>query len=159
SISDQHIDIFGPRGGVARSRVSTGQSGHDTPTGVFSVLQRNRYHHSNIYSNVPMPYMQRLTWSGIALHEGYVPNYRASHGCIRPPGAFAQSLGAIGRIGMRVVVSPSPTTPVDITHARLPTPTLSQPSAATEAAALVRVAAAGSDDTAAPAPSSRRLSP
>lgn len=156
SISDQHIDVFGPHGGVGRSRVSTGQSGHDTPTGVFSVLERNRYHHSNIYSNAPMPYMQRLTWSGIALHEGYVPSYRASHGCIRLPGAFAQSLWAIGRIGMRVIVSPAPATPVDIAHARLPSPTLSQPLPAAEAG-LVRVAAAGGDDaTAAP---SRRLSP
>jgi hypothetical protein len=155
SISDQHIEVFGPGGSVGRSRVSTGQSGHDTPTGVFSILQRNRYHRSNIYSNAPMPYMQRLTWSGIALHEGYVPNYRASHGCIRLPSSFAQSLWGIGRLGMRVIVSPAPIAPTGIAHARLPSPKLSPP--LPQATALVRVAAAGADE--APSAQNRRMSP
>ena len=153
SIADQHIDVYGPGGSVTRSRVSTGVSGHDTPTGVFSILQRNRYHESNIYSNAPMPFMQRLTWSGIALHQGHVPNGRASHGCIRLPAGFAETLWGMGRIGMRVVVSPAPTAPQSIAHARLPRPT---PAAATRTAALVQVATAG--DAAAP-PAERRLSP
>lgn len=151
TLSNQHIEVFGSEGSVGRSRVSTGQAGHDTPTGVFSILQRNRFHRSNIYSNAPMPYMQRLTWSGIALHEGYVPNYRASHGCIRLPSAFAQTLWGIGRIGMRVIVTQSPTAPVAIEHARLPSPKPSSPSLT---ASRVRVAAAGAAD---PAPSLGRL--
>lgn len=127
SISDQHIEVFGANGRIARSRVSTGMRGKDTPTGVFSILQRNRYHRSNIYSNAPMPYMQRLTWSGIALHEGYVPNYRASHGCIRMPSGFASSLWKLGRIGMRVIVTPSTVRPVDFAHPRLPAPVATAP--------------------------------
>jgi hypothetical protein len=89
---------------------------------VFSVLQRNRHHESNIYSGAPMPFMQRLTWSGIALHEGVVPGYPASHGCIRLPAAFASQLWSTARIGMRVVVAPSDVRPQSIAHPRLPVP-------------------------------------
>lgn len=74
------------------SSVSTGRRGHATPAGVFPILQKARRHRSNLYSNAPMPYMQRLTWSGIAIHAGRLPGYPASHGCIRLPHAFAQSL-------------------------------------------------------------------
>ena len=78
---------------VATSKVSTGKEGHDTPTGIFSILDKKKYHESNIYSNAPMPWMQRLTWSGIALHESSsVPNYPASHGCVCLPAKFGQSL-------------------------------------------------------------------
>lgn len=122
SLASQQIEVHDAGGMQHRSRVSTGQSGHLTPTGVFSVLQRNRYHESNIYSGAPMPYMQRLTWSGIALHEGYVPGYPASHGCIRMPGQFAQLMWRLGRIGMRVVISPRDVEPVSFAHVKLPTP-------------------------------------
>ncbi|MGE0766935.1 MAG: L,D-transpeptidase family protein [Hyphomicrobiaceae bacterium] len=138
SLSDQHIDVFEAGGHSVQSRVSTGMAGHATPTGVFSILQRRRYHESNIYSNAPMPYMQRLTWSGIALHEGYVPNHRASHGCIRLPRSFAQKLWSTGYIGMRVIVSPKRVRPVDFAHAALPTPIWT---ALPQLAAVVRVAA------------------
>lgn len=139
SLAEQEIEVFGPRGRIAHSRISTGMAGHDTPTGVFSVLQRNRYHRSNIYSNAPMPYMQRLTWSGIALHEGHVPGYRASHGCIRLPAGFAANLWGLGRVGMRVIVTPTGVRPVHIVHSRLPSPrSLPRP----EATGLVRVATA-----------------
>ena len=148
SIGDQHIEVFGPDGSITRSRVSTGQSGHDTPTGVFSILQRNRYHESNIYSNAPMPFMQRLTWSGIAMHQGYVPNYRASHGCIRLPEGFASTLWGMGRLGMRVIVSPSRTAPVSIAHPRLPQPTMRRPALT---AALVQVATTSDVGAAPPA--------
>ncbi|MBS0242138.1 MAG: L,D-transpeptidase family protein [Proteobacteria bacterium] len=124
TLSDQRIEIFGPNGSLARSRVSSGQPGHVTPTGVFSVLERHRYHESNIYSGAPMPYMQRLTWSGIALHEGVVPGYPASHGCIRLPSAFAHQLWGWGKIGMRVVVTPTPTAPRSFAHAKLPDPVM-----------------------------------
>ncbi len=143
SIADQTIDVFGQEGSsIARSRVSTGKAGHSTPTGVFSILQRNRYHESNIYSNAPMPFMQRLTWSGIALHQGHVPNYRASHGCIRLPGAFASQLWGMGRLGMRVIVSPTRTSPAAFQHAALPNP-LAQ--TITRTASRVQVANIGTD--------------
>lgn len=152
SLADQHIEVFSADGRSERSRVSTGMSGHSTPTGVFSILQRRRYHESNIYSNAPMPFMQRLTWSGIALHQGYVPNYRASHGCIRLPGGFASQLWGIGYLGMRVIVSPSRVRPIDFAHPALPTPISSD---LPQLAAVVRVAVAGDAMPAA----SRALSP
>ena len=88
SIARQRISIYGSDGLLAQSAVSTGQPGFRTPTGVFSVIQKNRFHRSNIYSGAPMPYMQRITWSGIALHAGVMPGYPASHGCIRLPQPF-----------------------------------------------------------------------
>jgi hypothetical protein len=142
SIGDQHIEVFEADGRSVRSRISTGKPGHDTPTGVFSVLQRNRYHESNLYSNAPMPFMQRLTWSGIALHEGYVPGYRASHGCIRMPRAFAASLWQRGYMGMRVIVSPRRVRPVDFAHPWLPAPV---PTTLPQLATVVRVAATADD--------------
>jgi hypothetical protein len=89
------------------STVSTGKKGHETPTGVFTVLQKNKDHFSNIYDNAPMPYMQRLTWGGIALHAGGLPGYPASHGCIRMPSEFARLLFGITSTGMTVVVASS----------------------------------------------------
>ncbi len=89
------------------STVSTGKKGHETPTGVFTVLQKNKDHFSNLYNNAPMPYMQRLTWGGIALHAGGLPGYPASHGCIRLPSEFARLLFEITSTGMTVVVASS----------------------------------------------------
>jgi hypothetical protein len=86
---------------------------------VFSVLEKSRHHRSNLYSNAPMPYMQRLTWSGIALHAGELPGYPASHGCIRLPEEFARLLWATTRVGARVIVSPYEIAPVEISHPRL----------------------------------------
>lgn len=142
SLRDQHIEVFEANGQSARSRVSTGKPGHSTPTGIFSILQRRRYHESNIYSNAPMPFMQRLTWSGIALHQGYVPSYRASHGCIRLPSGFASRLWGIGHIGMRVIVSPSRVRPVAFAHPKLPGPVSTE---APQMAAVVRIAAAAEE--------------
>jgi hypothetical protein len=99
-------------------------AGYRTPAGVFSILQRSRYHRSNIYSNAPMPYMQRLTWSGVALHAGVLPGYPASHGCIRLPYQFAIDLWGKTKIGTRVVVAPDDAAPVLIEHPRLPAPKL-----------------------------------
>ena len=75
---------------IAITTVSTGKAGHETPTGVFTILQRDIDHRSNLYDDAPMPYMQRLTWGGVALHGGRLPGYPASHGCIRLPQAFAR---------------------------------------------------------------------
>ncbi len=74
------------------SPVSTGKRGKATPSGIFPILQKRRHHRSNLYSNAPMPYMQRMTWDGIAIHQGKLPGYPASHGCIRLPGQFASAL-------------------------------------------------------------------
>ena len=105
---------------VATSRVSTGKNGHETPGGIFSIIEKRKYHESNIYSNAPMPFMQRLTWSGIALHESdSVPSYPASHGCIRMPGMFAKSLYKMTRRGVHVIVSDAPVTPARIDHPTL----------------------------------------
>jgi len=124
SLARQRISIYGKDGLLAQSAVSTGQPGFRTPTGVFSVIQKNRYHRSNIYSGAPMPYMQRITWSGVALHAGVVPGYPASHGCIRLPSHFAVELWGMTKMGARVVVAPDDTTAVEINSPRLPLPTL-----------------------------------
>ena len=95
------------RNGVAigMTTVSTGKKGHETPTGVFTILQKNAKHRSNLYNDAPMPFMQRLTWDGIALHAGYLPGSPASHGCVRMPLAFAQKLFASTAMGGTVVVT------------------------------------------------------
>ncbi len=94
------------RGGqlIGASTVSTGKPGHDTPTGTFTILQKRQSHFSNIYDNAPMPFMQRLTWDGIALHAGQIPGTPASHGCVRLPMAFARHLFGATGIGTRVHV-------------------------------------------------------
>jgi hypothetical protein len=96
--------------------VSTGQSGYETPAGLYSVIERKTQHFSNLYENAPMPFMQRITWSGIALHEGELPGYPASHGCVRLPYGFAGRLFHLSRRGMRVVVVRDDMAPVDFTH-------------------------------------------
>lgn len=90
---------------IAVSTVSTGKRGYETPTGVFTILQKSREHYSNLYDNAPMPFMQRLTWDGVALHAGKVPNYPASHGCVRLPYAFSEKLFGITSQGMTVVIA------------------------------------------------------
>jgi lipoprotein-anchoring transpeptidase ErfK/SrfK len=92
SIADQKISVYDDGTLLARSSVSTGVQGHPTPVGVFSVLGKELWHRSNIYSAAPMPYMQRITWSGIALHAGLLPGHPASHGCIRLAKDFAVRL-------------------------------------------------------------------
>ncbi|WP_377288352.1 L,D-transpeptidase family protein [Rhizobium sp. SG2393] len=105
---------------VATSRVSTGKKGHATPTGIFSVLEKRRMHHSNIYSNAPMPFMQRLTWSGIALHaSNSVPSYPASHGCVRLPNAFAPELYKMTTRGVHVIISDREVVPAEVSDAWL----------------------------------------
>jgi hypothetical protein len=111
SLTAQQAYVYrnGVRIGV--STISTGKTGHATPTGVFTILQKNEKHRSNLYKNAPMPFMQRLTWDGIALHAGDLPGYPASHGCVRLPLAFARHLFGETSKGMTVVVaegSPSP---------------------------------------------------
>ncbi|OOO26728.1 hypothetical protein BS627_06805 [Agrobacterium salinitolerans] len=108
SKSDQSLSLYENGQIVATSKVSTGKAGHETPSGIFSILEKRKYHESNIYSAAPMPFMQRLTWSGIALHEGKVPNYPASHGCVRLPSKFAKSLFGDTRTGVHVIITDQP---------------------------------------------------
>ncbi|MBS0456204.1 MAG: L,D-transpeptidase family protein [Proteobacteria bacterium] len=90
---------------IGLSTISSGKPGYETPTGVFTILQKDRKHHSNKYDNAPMPFMQRLTWDGIALHAGKLPGRPASHGCVRLPYAFSEALFGVTSTGMTVVVA------------------------------------------------------
>lgn len=119
ALESQHLKVYDANGLFAESPVSTGMAGHSTPMGVFSIIQKNKYHRSNIYSNAPMPYMQRITWSGVALHAGVLPGYPASHGCIRMPMNFAMRLWGWTRMGARVIIAPGELSPADISNSNL----------------------------------------
>jgi lipoprotein-anchoring transpeptidase ErfK/SrfK len=119
SLDQQQLTLYSDGQPIAHSRVSTGKAGHGTPTGVFNIIQKDRYHRSNIYDNAPMYFMQRITWSGVALHQGIVPNYPASHGCVRLPEAFARQLWGITNLGVRVTISRNPVAPVAFSHPKL----------------------------------------
>ena len=116
SLDEQRAYVY--RNGIAIgvSTISSGKAGKDTPTGVFTILQKNKDHRSNLYNNAPMPYMQRLTWDGIALHGGHLPGYPASHGCVRLPQAFAEKLSGITRFGDSVVVANAKASPASVVH-------------------------------------------
>jgi hypothetical protein len=119
SIADQRVSLFDDGTLIARSSVSTGVQGHPTPLGVFSVIEKRRWHRSNIYSAAPMPYMQRITWSGIALHAGVVPGHPASHGCIRLKKDFAARLWHLTKRGARVIIARDEVQPVETASPRL----------------------------------------
>ncbi len=119
SLDQQRLTVYRGTEPVASSRISSGRSGYRTPSGVFSILQKRKWHRSNIYSNAPMPFMQRLTWSGIALHEGHLPGYPASHGCIRLPGKFARELFSMTELGAQVFIADNETQPKLIDHGNL----------------------------------------
>jgi hypothetical protein len=105
NVATQRAVLFRNGVPIAASTVSTGRPGHATPTGVFTILQKHVEHYSSLYDNAPMPYMQRLTWRGVALHAGNLPGYPASHGCIRLPAEFAKLLYGETKIGMTVVIT------------------------------------------------------
>ena len=120
SLPQQKLTVYQGDKVLVTSRVSSGREGYSTPSGVFSILRKKVYHRSNIYSGAPMPFMQRLTWSGIALHESNaVPDHPASHGCIRLPGGFAGQLYTFTQMGIHVVVANEEVAPVDIAHENL----------------------------------------
>jgi hypothetical protein len=116
SIPKQWAVVY--RGGVriAASSCSTGRPGHTTPSGVFVVLQKDQHHHSSTYNNAPMPYMERLTWGGVALHAGNLPGYPASHGCIRLPLEFAKLLFGVTTLGTPVIIADADPAYGDIQH-------------------------------------------
>lgn len=105
SLATQRAVIYRNGIPIGITTVSTGRPGHVTPTGVFTVLQRQVEHYSSLYNSAPMPYMQRITWGGVALHGGNLPGYPASHGCIRLPQEFARQLYGVTRLGMTVVIT------------------------------------------------------
>jgi L,D-transpeptidase-like protein len=121
SVSKQNVKIYDSNGFFAEAPVSTGMAGHSTPMGAFSVIQKQKMHHSNIYSGAPMPFMQRITWSGVAMHAGVLPGYPASHGCIRMPMAFAVKMYGWTRMGARVIVTPGELSPAPFSHPLLVT--------------------------------------
>ena len=119
SIKSQHVTIYDAEGWILRAPVSSGTTGRETPAGVFSVLQKDKDHHSNLYDDAWMPNMLRITWSGIALHGGPLPGYAASHGCVRLPYDFAENLFDKVPIGMRVIISPDDAEPVAFSNPAL----------------------------------------
>jgi lipoprotein-anchoring transpeptidase ErfK/SrfK/peptidoglycan hydrolase-like protein with peptidoglycan-binding domain len=129
SLLDQKLNVYRGLELIVTTKVSSGARGYETRTGVFSILEKKRYHHSNLYSNAPMPWMQRLTRSGTALHAGVVPNYPASHGCIRLPFSFAPELFKITEVGANVVVAGHMPEPGMIEHPVLFQPAAAQPDA------------------------------
>jgi hypothetical protein len=127
SIAKQRLTVYDQDKPIMEAPVSTGMPGHPTPTGIFSVIQKERFHRSNIYSGAPMPFMQRITWSGVAMHEGVLPGHPASHGCIRMPGAFAVTLFKTTKVGVRVLIAQSMLAPTEFSHPRLFTPIKPEP--------------------------------
>lgn len=126
SLTEQRAYVY--RNGIAIgvSTVSSGKKGRETPTGVFSILQKSVEHKSDLYNEAPMPYMQRLTWDGIALHAGHLPGYPASHGCVRLPIEFAKKLfDTTGFSSTTVIVSDAHSAPVSVYHPGLLAPTVS----------------------------------
>jgi hypothetical protein len=119
SIGQQHVTLYSDGVRVAQAPVSTGRSDHPTPTGVFSIIEKDRWHRSNLYDSAPMFFMQRLTWSGVAMHEGILPGVPASHGCIRLPREFAVRMWGTTKIGVRVVIAHQEVVPQDFSHPAL----------------------------------------
>jgi lipoprotein-anchoring transpeptidase ErfK/SrfK len=113
---------------IGVTTVSTGRDGHETPLGTFPILQKQVEHKSNLYNAAPMPYMQRLTWDGVALHAGGVPGYRESHGCVHLPVAFAKALYSETDLGAVVAITEDGTTMADALP-MTPQDTLADPSA------------------------------
>ncbi|PDQ18401.1 L,D-transpeptidase [Mesorhizobium sanjuanii] len=116
SIPDQVVHVYRNGIRIAASTCSTGKAGHETPTGVFKILEKDKDHKSSTYNDAPMPNMNRLTWSGVALHAGNLPGYPASHGCVRLPMGFSALLFSITKVGMTVVIADEDSQPSSVVH-------------------------------------------
>jgi hypothetical protein len=144
SIDQQTLHLYSDGTHVTDTLVATGVPGHPTPMGLFSVIQKSLLHHSNIYSGAPMPFMQRITWSGVAMHEGVNLGHPASHGCIRMGREFAMRLYAFTKVGARVVIARPELKPTEfadphlLAHVEKPADNPAAP--APEAAAPVKTA-------------------
>src|SRR3954467_4060496 len=132
SLQKQRITVYDANSWIVRAPVSSGQKGRETPAGIFSVIQKEADHYSNLYDDAYMPHMQRITWSGIALHGGTLPGYPASHGCVRMPYDFAERLFGETRLGVRVIIAPADVAPVNTAQ---PAPFAPKPEAAAAASA------------------------
>ena len=116
SLTEQRAYVYRNGVEIGFTTVSTGKPGHETPTGIFTVLQKDKDHHSSKYNNAPMPYQERLTWDGVALHAGGLPGYPESHGCVHLPSKFAEELFGASHMGMTVVIVDNKTAPADVVH-------------------------------------------
>ena len=137
NLGEQRAYVYRGDALVAATTVSTGKDGKDTPSGTFTILQKQVEHRSTLYNSAPMPFMQRLTWDGVAIHAGKNPGYPDSHGCVRVPLAFAKKLYGVTNVGTQVTVigvdgQVAPTQPA-------PDPTESETAAANKAAAQIAV--------------------
>jgi len=139
SLPDQRVYVYRNGVRIAVSTCSTGKPGHSTPTGVFTILEKDKHHRSSTYNNAPMPNMNRLTWSGVALHAGQLPGYPASHGCVRLPLDFSAKLFTITQIGTPVIIANSATFPTTVVHPGM----VLSPDAAKEFDATAKTAKAG----------------
>ena len=137
NLETQRLVLFRNGVPIAASTVSTGSPGHETPTGVFTILQKRVEHYSSTYNNAPMPNMQRLTWQGIALHAGKLPGYPASHGCVRLPHKFSELLFGATATGMTVVITSHPHVPHGAEEPDVAMNTLPAPSATITGRAIV----------------------
>jgi len=116
SLDEQRAYVYRNGIEIGVSTVSSGKRGHETPTGIFTILQKDKNHRSSIYNNAPMPFTERLTWDGVSLHAGGLPGYPSSHGCVHLPSRFAEELFAISPMGMTVVVVNGRTAPAEMAH-------------------------------------------
>jgi hypothetical protein len=116
SLTEQRAYVYRNGVEIGYTTVSTGKPGHETPTGIFTILQKDEDHRSSKYNNAPMPYQERLTWDGVALHAGGLPGYPESHGCVHLPSQFAADLFQASHLGMTVVVVNDKTAPADVVH-------------------------------------------
>jgi lipoprotein-anchoring transpeptidase ErfK/SrfK len=137
SLGDQRVTIYDANGQIMQGPISSGATPNDTPPGIYAILQKNREHYSNRYDDARMPFMQRITWTGMALHGGVLPGYPASHGCVRLNENFASKLFDMTQLGMRVIVSRNNMAPADISH-----PLLFKPSPFRDNVAVLSTAAA-----------------
>jgi hypothetical protein len=116
SLGEQRAYVYRNGVEVGVTTISSGKPGHRTPTGVFVILQKDKDHRSSKYNNAAMPYTQRLTWDGVALHAGGLPGYPSSHGCVHLPSKFAEELFAASPMGMTVVVVDEHSAPTHVAH-------------------------------------------
>jgi hypothetical protein len=140
SLNQQRVTIYDADGSMLQAPVSTGRTGYETPAGIYTVLEKRAEHYSNLYDDAAMPFMQRITWSGIALHAGALPGRPASHGCIRLPMSFAERLFDRTKLGMRVIVVRDDIGPADFSHPALFRPWSGEVASSAPGEAATRVA-------------------
>ena len=116
SLPDQLVYVYRDGIRIGVSTCATGRPGHATPTGVFTILQKDKTHHSSLYNDASMPFTERLTWSGVALHAGNLPGYPDSHGCVHLPLAFSQLLFGVTQLGTPVIIADAATAPAEVLH-------------------------------------------